>query len=338
MRDLAYGDPSAATANVYDWNAPAGTTMPQPSQVGALIKRWGPGAGAGLTEIDPNLERPHLHEIVTGLEYRPGPKWVARISLLGRVDRVLLGVTDPGVPFSAYTVSTIPDKGVDIVNAKTMQPLPIYDRPFSLSGQDHYVLTNVPEAKSNFGGVDVAVRWVGPRLLVLFGGTAGRSEGWASNRGYRYDENDTTVLGEVFADPNAYTFAKGRTFTERGYTLKLSGATTLPHDIRLGVAARYQDGQHFSRMVLAPDLTQGAEVVRAFANGETRFTFVCTVDTRVQKTFELSGRKFDLMLDAFNLLGLHNEVEEITLTGPTSRDTSAVQPPRALHLGVRIPF
>jgi outer membrane receptor protein involved in Fe transport len=45
LRDLAYGDPNAATANVYRWNAPVGTTMPASSAKGPLVARWGPGTG-----------------------------------------------------------------------------------------------------------------------------------------------------------------------------------------------------------------------------------------------------------------------------------------------------
>ena len=143
---------------------------------------------------------------------------------------------------------------------------------------------------------------------------------------------------KCFVDPNANTFAKARPFTERGYTIRASGVYHFAHDIRLGVAARYQDGQHFSRMVVAPDLNQGAEMVRAFGNGETRFTFTGTLDARLQKGFVVSGCDVDAIVDVYNLLNLGLEVEAVTVSGPTSRQTSAVQPPRALHLGLRVRF
>jgi TonB dependent receptor-like, beta-barrel len=340
LRDLAYGDPSAATANVYKWNAPIGTTLPQAPAIGALVKRWGPGTGGkpDFSVLAPDVERPHMNEIVTGFEFHPSPAWMARVSGIARLDKGLLALTNRGVPFSAYTTSMVIDPGVDIAGGTTTQPLPIHNRPASTFGADQYLLTNGPEGQASFTGVDVAARAVTGRLVILAGGTAGRSEGWASSRGFHYDENDVTVLGEVFADPNASTYAKGRTFTERGYTLHLSGAYRFAHDIGLGVAARYQDGQHFSRMVVAPDLNQGPEMVRAFANGETRFTYVCTVDARLQKGFDVSGHRIDAIVDVFNLLNFRNEVEEVTVTGPTSRQVSAIQPPRALHVGARFGF
>ena len=40
---------------------------------------------------------------------------------------------------------------------------------------------------------------------MLIGATAHRSSGTGGNRGFRPDENDQGVLGEVFSDPNAAT-------------------------------------------------------------------------------------------------------------------------------------
>ena len=38
-------------------------------------------------------------------------------------------------------------------------------------------------------------------------------------------------------------------------------------------AVRHQDGQHFARLAILQGLNQGAEAVRAFRNGRTRFSF-----------------------------------------------------------------
>jgi hypothetical protein len=175
-------------------------------------------------------------------------------------------------------------------------------------------------------------------MYFVLAGTASRSEGIAANRGFLATENDEGLLGEVYIDPNARTFAQGRLFTERGYTIKTSGTYHFDHDIRLGVAARYQDGQHFARLVIAPELPQGPEAIRAFRNGRTRFTYTMTVDARLQKGFVVGGVPFTAMLDAYNLFNQHTEIEEFPVSGPLSRTTTAIQPPRALHVGVRVAF
>ena len=112
----------------------------------------------------------------------------------------------------------------------------------------------------------------------------------------------------------------------------------LPADIRVGAIARYQDGQPFSRMVVVPGLNQGAEAIQAFANGRSRFAFTGTLDVRLQKGFTAGALRVDAILDAYNLLNMTKEVEEYVVTGPRFRETTAIQPPRAMHLGLRIVF
>jgi hypothetical protein len=45
-----------------------------------------------------------------------------------------------------------------------------------------------------------------------------------------------------------------------------------------------------------------------------------------------------VVLEAFNLLDTANEVEEDVATGPSFRRPTAIEPPRAFRLGVRLDF
>ena len=64
---------------------------------------------------------------------------------------------------------------------------------------------------------------------------------------------------EIYADgPNAATNATGRLFFDRAYVINWATTWRAPHDLRVGVVARYQDGQPFARVVIVPGLTQGA--------------------------------------------------------------------------------
>jgi hypothetical protein len=42
------------------------------------------------------------------------------------------------------------------------------------------------------------------------------------------------------------------------------------------------------------------------------------------------------MLDLYNALNMRKEVEEYVVSGPRFREITAVQPPRAVMLGVRL--
>jgi hypothetical protein len=161
--------------------------------------------------------------------------------------------------------------------------------------------------------------------------------GRAGNRGFGPSENDLGVVGELFADPNAATHARGNLFSDRQYTVKIAGVQRFAHDVRVGAIARYQDGQAFSRMVVIPDLNQGADAIRAFRSGKSRFTYTGTLDVRVQKGVVLPGsRRMVLFIDAYNVVNMAKEVEEWVATGPAFRTPTAVQPPRAIHVGLRL--
>ncbi len=335
LNDLAYGDPLSPSAQVFRWDtAPAN---PRLSDLGPLVARVGPGTGgnSGFVSIDPNLARPYTDEFVAGFESRPGDASIIRLVTVARREKQLLGVTNVGVPESMYIAGTITDTGDAGGESKL---LPVYNRPPSTFGLDRYVLSNPPDDESTFVGVDLTLQADLKRLWLMAGATAGRSEGLAANVGYLPLENDPGVLGDVFIDPNSRTFAQGRVFTERGYTIKTAGVLRLPWDVKVGYAARYQDGQMFSRLVVVPGLNQGAEAIRTFRNGGWRFTYNATLDVRLQKSVTAGNQRVVFVLDAYNLLNMGLETEELTLAGPNSRVTTAVQPPRTIHLGLRIPF
>jgi hypothetical protein len=120
--------------------------------------------------------------------------------------------------------------------------------------------------------------------------------------------------------------------------MKLAAVYRVPGDLRVGAIARYQDGQPFSRVVVVPGLRQGAEAIRAFPNGESRFTFTGTLDVRVQKGFRVGATRVDAIVDGYNVVNLDKEVEERVVTGPGFRTVTAIQPPRVFHLGLRVTF
>ena len=112
----------------------------------------------------------------------------------------------------------------------------------------------------------------------------------------------------------------------------------LPKEFTFGVAARYMDGQHFARILIVDNLNQGPEAIRAFQNGKTRFTYTGTLDLRLQKTLSSGPRRVTGSIEGYNVLNTATEVEEYEVTGSAPRLTSSVQPPRALHIGLRIDF
>ena len=337
LQNLSFGDPTAAQGRVYRWLDANNDRIFQSSERGPLIALVGPGSPKGETALDPHLRRPFTDEFVVGIESRPNDLFFLRLALTFREDHRLMASVNTGVPFESYTVGHVPDVGGDEGDPSDDQMLPYYNRSPATFGQDRELLTNPPKLYNLFHGVEAIVeRRFAKRFQMLAGATMTGSDAPGGNRGFHVFENDHGVTGEVLTNPNATTFAKNRQFFERGYSIKVSGSYHGPHDVRIGVTSRYQDGQPFARMVIVPQLNQGAEAIRAYREGRTRFTYALTVDARIEKHVTVGAFDVGGVFEAFNLLNTKNEVEEDVLTGPNFRATTFVQPPRVFRLGLRL--
>ena len=333
---LAYGDPAAAHGEVYRWLDRDGNGLFAPGEQGPLVARVGPGGA--FSAIDADLAPPTTEEVVVGVEARFLRTWTFSFLGIHRRESRLVESVNVGVPASSYTVRLVPDASGDIEGPDDDQLLPLYNRRPESFGQDRYRLTNSGENVLH-EGVEAVVRGtVAKRLHLFFGGTASKSEGPDGNRGFRVAENDQGVLGERLENPNATTFSRGRLFFDRAYTLNLGATWRAPGDVRGGAIARYQDGQPFSRLVIATGLDQGPEAVQSVPNGRHRFTYTFTLDARVEKGFRLGRVRLAPVLEVFNLLGTANEWEEDVTTGPSFRTVTVIQPPRAVVLELRADF
>jgi hypothetical protein len=336
---LAVGDPAAPTATVTLPSVP-GRLIPT-----VIVSRVGPGTGgnASFSTIDPALARPTTDEVSAGIEAQLTPNIRGRITAVAKEERHLFDLADVGVPLSSYSTFFVvdgrgPEDGGDYA-------LPVYNRSPSSFGADRYLLTtHAGDDRARGAAVVLNSEANLKRLTLMLNASASITDGNAANRGFGRDENNIGALGELSVDPNAATFARGRLFYDRAFTLKLSGVYRFGYGVTLGVIAHYQDGQPFSRVTLVPGSTdprvpnQGTEIVRAYEAGGTRFMYTGTLDVRLQKQMTFGSTSLDVFVDAYNLPNMANEVEERVVTGPGFRDITAVQPPVSVHIGARIHF
>jgi len=337
LRLLAFGDPTAPAATVSRWQDD-GDGRFSPGEQAALVGYAGPG-GARVS-IDPDLAAPRTDELLAGVEARLGSRVVVRFSGVDRRTRRGIESVNVGVPPDRYRTFTVFDVGGDFARTEDDQQLPIRDRDPSSFGDDRYVVRNEGGHGSRYQGVELVVELhPAEGVHLCLGATAHRADGSAAYRGFRSDENDPGVPGELFDDPNADQYAYGRLFFDRAYTIKIAGWYGRgPRGPRLGAIVRYQDGQPFARLFVAPDLAQGAEAVRAIPNGRSRFAYTLTLDARAEHGVDVGRARLSAVAEGFNLLGTAHEVEEDVLTGPAFRTPTAQQPPRALRLGLRLDF
>ncbi|MGE3176896.1 MAG: hypothetical protein AB7O32_05475 [Vicinamibacterales bacterium] len=334
---LAFGDPAAPTADIYRWRT---VNDPQSALNGPVIARVGPGTGgrADFVRIDPELSRPVSDELAFGFEIVPGARSRYQIAMIGRRESGFIGLTNLDAPLSAYTVTRIDDPGANTGSPDDDKVIPIYARIASTFGGDRYLLTNTGAQASLSGSLELSGQWTSSRLTVYGGATASIARGPAANIGYGPYENDQSALPDTWVSPNQLTFSRGRLFNDRAFTVKLNGVYRLPWNVRVGAIARYQDGQTFSRVLVFPDLPQGAEAIRAFPAGDSRFRFIGTLDLRVSKTFRVGGTSVDAVLDGYNVPNMTYDVEERAGQAPNVRTPIAIQPSRAWHAGLRVSF
>jgi hypothetical protein len=328
---LAIGDPAAPIADVSLWNG---------GSVGPLIARVGPGTGgdAAFTQIDPQLRRPTTDELVLAIESRPIRGLQVQLTRITKREQPLLGFADTGLPASGYTAFQVEDPSFLPFHSFGAPEVTVYDRPPGSYGRDRYVLTNRSGDPAKFWGLELSVRASTDRFTVLFGGNLTWALGPAAAVGFLPSENDQDVLGNLFVDPNAATYARGQLFQDRSHVVKLAGVYRFPWRVRLGAIARYQDGQPFARLLIVPDLTQGRTAVRAHMNGGAAFSYIGTLDIRVQKVFTTGRSEVAAVVDVYNLPNLANEVAEYVVSGAAFRTPTAVQPPRTTLVGVRVTF
>jgi len=275
---------------------------------------------------------------VIGLESRRGASTRYTLTGIARREGNLLGVVNVGVPATSYSTIGVPDAGKDLTDPVDDRTLLVYNRLPSSYAHDAYLLTNPGQKAATVYALKLTAERSVERLVLLFGATASAAEGSGGNRGYGPLENDQDVPGELFTNPNASTYAGGRLFSDRAFTIKWTTLYRFPRGFTAGAIARYQDGQPFSRLVIVPGLNQGTEAVQSYPNGGSRFTFTGTLDLRIQKGFRVGPARIDAVLDAYNLFTRSNEVDEYVVSGPVFRTPTAIEPPRSVHLGLRVAF
>lgn len=336
---LAFADPAAPAGRVYRWNDTNADDAYGDGERGTLIGVVGACCSTEhLSGIDPDLRRPYTTEWIAGGEARLAG-WSLRVTGVHRTEHDLIGSINTGVQTSDYALRYVVDPGERFAESEDDRLLPVYSRLPSSFGQDSYLLTNPAGHGSRHGGVEVTIeRLMASGWRTRFDGTAFGASGLGANRGFGALEADTGAVGELFENPNARTYAWGHTFFDREYVMKWWNGYAAPREFLFSAVARYQDGQPFSRVVIAPDLPQGPEAISAYRRGRTRFTYTLTLDAHLQKSLRVGGTRVTAVLEVFNLLNNSKEVEEDVVTGPSFRTTTAVQPPRAVRIAARVGF
>ncbi|HLH39005.1 MAG TPA: carboxypeptidase-like regulatory domain-containing protein [Bryobacteraceae bacterium] len=325
-RYLDFDNPNSLSGTVYQWlgGSSAGT--------GPMLARF----GGAYSSISPSLKRPYADEfdIAAQLGVTRTISFVAH--LYRRDDKRRIALTDPGVPFSAYT----PTPFFDSLGGQTIT---VYAQNPATFGQDRYLLTNPPDLRFETSGIVSALR---VRLRSFFVEASFTAENaWGpTNPGDSAIENDPGVIGALGLNPNTLINAGGRNYFDRGFVGKLRGAYRLPWGVQLTAAAVYLDGLPFARRLLVTGLPQGPVVVAATIRGNpgngNRAEYVFNWNLRAAREFRSRFGVFTGAIDAMNVTNSGQKIQESDVSSPqfSERLPVAIQEPRSLRLLFRYEF
>ena len=334
-RYLDFGNPAALGAQVFRWQGSNLNGVIQSPDQGPLLRAF----GGPYSAVDPHIARPFTDEISFGLQQSIANRLMASVRFFRRDDHRLIGLGNPGVPFSDYTPVQYTDPGNDgIYGTADDQVLTLYNEKPSALGHDFLVLTN-PGLHASYKGVEAFVM---ARLRSSWEFSATFSAGQTLARtspGNSPFQNDTGFVGSLGIDPNTLVMSQGRTYFDRGYTGKITAYYAAPRGFYLATVVTYFDGQPFGRLLFVNGFNQGPFFVRATPVGHPggfQTQLNSTVDVRLARDFRLRRGVVSGYLDVFNLLNLNSNTLESDLTGPTFllRVPLAVEAPRTARLGL----
>ena len=335
-RYLDFGNPNSLNGNVYQWIDSNSSGMFGPSEAGALLTRF----GGVYSSISPSLRRPYADEFNVGAEVTLARRTYAGIHLFRRDDKQRIAAIDAGVPASAYTPVTIIDPGPDgILGTFDDRPLVVYDQNPATLGQDHYLLTNPPDLRTESTGFVAQVGSQWRTLLVRLSFTAEKTYG-PTNPGNAVFENDPGVVGALYMDPNTTVYAPDRSFTDRAYVGKMQASYRMPAawgGIELGSTFTYMDGLLFRRQLLISGLNQGPFLLPV---GDNRAQYAADWNLRLLRAFRLPHGKIQAAADIFNVINAGRKIQENDVSGLAFnlRLPTAIQEPRQVRLLLNYEF
>jgi len=321
----------AVAASARLWNDANRDLAAAPSELGVEVVRRGPGS----VGLDPALKLPSMRRVQ--VEFRTKVFGVSvRATAYARRDVDLIETALDPQGGEIQSTRNLEDPSGDILGASDDQILPLIEESPSSFTDSRYLLTNPMGHRALGEGAELGFE--ASRAHVHWGlvGSAFRDSGRGGNRGLRVGENDFGVVGESFDRTNADTFAYGRLFFDRAYSLKMYLTGTDIKGFTFGAIGRYDDGQPFARLVINDDLPQGPDFVQAIPRGRARLHYTLSVDARLARRFKVGDAVVEFSASVFNALGSKFEAEEQVVWLPDYRRITMVQPPRAFLIGLRI--
>jgi hypothetical protein len=337
-RYLDYGNPNGLSGDEYRWVDANQDGQFFYDETTTLLRRF----GGAVSQIDPHLKPPHEDEFFASAEWKLAGGFFARVRAFRRTERDRIAAVNTGVPFSAYQPRQVLDPGPDgFAGTADDRMLTVYEQDPATFGEDHFLLTNPAGLRMDQRGL-VAEGGFNKRAISAQASLyVGRSWG-PTNPGNDIWENDSGVVGSLYADPNTMLFASGSPAMDRRFAAKVWLNYAAPRrfgKLEIMNTAVFVGGYPYARRLLVTGLAQGPFMVDATPRGGPqgyRTDPVYDWNVRVSRTFLGSLR---VSAEFFNILNLGAVLRVNDLTGPQFQSLPLeMQPPRFARVGISWEF
>ncbi len=338
-RYLDFGNPNSLSGDEYRWVDANPDGQFYYDETTTLLRRF----GGAVSEIDPHLKPPHVDEFFASAEWKLAGGFFLRARAFRRTERDRIAAPNTGVPFSAYQPRTVLDPGPDgLTGTADDSMLTVYEQDPATFGQDHFVLTNPSGLRMDQRGVVAEGGFNKHDLTMQASLYVGKSWG-PTNPGNDVWENDSGVVGSLYADPNTMLFASGSPAMDRNFAGKMSLSSATPRrfgKLEIMNTAVFTGGYPYARRLLVTGLAQGPFMVDATPRGGPqgdRTDPVYDWNLRVSRTFL---GKLRVSAEFFNVLNLGASLRVADLTGPRFLQNLPLemQPPRFVRGGISWDF
>jgi hypothetical protein len=314
-----------------------------------------PATFLSLRTYDPDLKNGSANEYIAGFERQLGKDWSVSVDYTHRDYFDTTAFLPEGVTSADYHQAGT----LDLNTVLGHFSVPYFTLNAAHSGVR--VLSNIPDYKQHYNGVDISVRKRMADNFMINAGLTVQSQkssfDSALGAGYTIGEGSSGIIfpfspSNVRAfDGQPYAYVSGGSgktnvypFAER--TFKLSGVYQFPWDFSVGAFARFQQG--FPQFLLAGvrdtsfsrTYSTTTQLVPVEPFGDRRYDDLFTLDLQFEKGFDFAqyGR-LAVSANLFNVTNTNTIIRRNNVaTSLTFNRIEENISPRAVRLGVRYSF
>lgn len=305
-------------------------------------------SGASVS-IDPNIKHPSMDQVVAGIEQILARNVTLGISYIHRSWKNFIEAVNTTAVFEEMAF-TDPETGHVYTVFNQLNP-----------GEDAYYLTN-PKVGKDYGQAYQDIVQMDPYRKyrgIEFALNKRFSDNWQFSASYVYSKEEGTYgnshagdlqrswMGHqtwnmagssIYYDPTNQINLKGQSIISSPHVFKAFGTYVFPLNFSLSAFYVYSSGRRWERNVLVTTVNQNAPFLMTEPRGSRSLPAQNSLDLRVDKSFDISGLRFSLSIDVFNVFNQSRMIQVMDVVGENFGKGLQVNTPRSLRASLRFSF